>query len=173
MPTGVYKRTEEHKRKLSETQKRIGNKPPLTRYWLGKKNDPRISNENHWHWSKNPSYTAIHKRVIKLFGKPDKCDDCGSIKSRIEWSNVSGKYLLIRSDWKKRCVKCHRKFDNHPFKKGMIGLRNGIKHTEETKQKLREIAKARNQFHGNGGRSILAKDLPTLGFPEVVSPSQK
>lgn len=36
MPTGIYIRTEEHSHRISEGLKKIGHKPPITRYWLGK-----------------------------------------------------------------------------------------------------------------------------------------
>ena len=35
-----YKHTDEAKKNMSDAQKRIGNKPPITRYWKGKKLSP-------------------------------------------------------------------------------------------------------------------------------------
>jgi len=55
-------------------------------------------------------YSAIHSRLIRDWGKADLCDNCNSSKT-VDWANVSGKYLLIRSDWKKLCRKCHIAYD--------------------------------------------------------------
>lgn len=57
------------------------------------------------------SYAAKHIWARNNFGKPDKCDECEEDKKRIEWANISGKFLRDRKDWKKLCVSCHRKFD--------------------------------------------------------------
>lgn len=55
-------------------------------------------------------YIYLHKKVYKLFGKPNTCEECGVTNlygRQIHWANVSGNYLLTRSDWRRLCVKCH------------------------------------------------------------------
>jgi len=58
------------------------------------------------------SYAAKHMWVRYHYGKPEHCDACGSTERRMyHWSNISGKYLRLRSDWQRLCVPCHKKFD--------------------------------------------------------------
>jgi hypothetical protein len=59
-------------------------------------------------------YSAIHKWVYKILGKPDTCEHCGVTQLsgwKIQWANKSGLYLRIASDWLRLCVKCHREYD--------------------------------------------------------------
>lgn len=57
-------------------------------------------------------YRNIHKKAVKLFGKPMQCEDCKrSDLQRFHWANISDKYILERSDWKRLCPKCHSWFD--------------------------------------------------------------
>jgi hypothetical protein len=115
MPTGVYERTPEHRRKLSETHKRIGSKPPRTKYWLGKKGDPRISGENHNQWKgDNVGYPQLHKWARKQFGNPRECWLCGAT-GRIEMANINGVYTKSGGTWAALCVRHHRLLDKHPF----------------------------------------------------------
>ena len=98
--------------------------------------------EDHYLWKGSEvGYSALHSWLVRSFGKPDKCDDCDTIVGRIEWSNISGNYLRKREDWKKRCVPCHRRADNHPFKHGVLGLRKNIPHTKGAKKLMSEAAK--------------------------------
>jgi hypothetical protein len=58
-------------------------------------------------------YAALHEWVRKNFGQPETCEDCktsGLKGKKIHWANVSGRYLRLRRDWKRLCVKCHSKF---------------------------------------------------------------
>lgn len=79
MPSGVYIKTEEHKRKIAETCKRKGLKPPVlwgnknwlgkhrseetkqkisknnSRYWFGRKDKVGLKKEKHWHWKEDRS----------------------------------------------------------------------------------------------------------------------
>lgn len=58
------------------------------------------------------SYGTLHTRVKELFGKPSKCENCGTTQSKkFEWANLSGEYKLERSDWARLCCVCHRRFD--------------------------------------------------------------
>lgn len=55
-------------------------------------------------------YIYLHKKIYKLLGKPDICEKCGKsglFGRKIHWANISGKYLLIKEDWIRLCVKCH------------------------------------------------------------------
>lgn len=61
-----------------------------------------------------PSYRAIHSWIERQLGKPHRCDECGddSLEHRqYHWANISGEYRRDISDWKRLCVRCHRKMD--------------------------------------------------------------
>lgn len=63
------------------------------------------------------TYRAIHYRIYNLYGKPKKCEECNSEnQKKYEWANLTGKYGLQRSEWKRLCTKCHRKLDEHSKK---------------------------------------------------------
>lgn len=142
MPRGIYIRTEEYRlkmsiskmgshlsdetrKKMSESAKKNGNKPPLTKYWLGKKLYPetkeklsiahkgKYREEDSPHWKKEGiGYGGIHRWVVRQLGKPQKCSKCNTIKyHRYEWANISRKYKRELTDWIRLCVPCHRKYD--------------------------------------------------------------
>jgi hypothetical protein len=78
-----------------------------------------------YNWKGNDaSYEAKHMWVNLHFGKPQKCENCGTSKipnnkkQWFEWSNISGKYIRERYDWKRLCVPCHKKTDEHLILKG-------------------------------------------------------
>lgn len=74
------------------------------------------SNNSKWKGDK-VEYQALHQWIRKHFGSPTVCEDCGAsnLKGRkIHWANKSGKYLRVRSDWKRICVKCHHAFSKKP-----------------------------------------------------------
>ena len=56
--------------------------------------------------SKNPmwkgnqaGYWSKHERIYVRFGKPKKCEDCGTeTAKRYEWANLSGQNKTDRSD---------------------------------------------------------------------------
>ncbi len=56
------------------------------------------------------TYAGLHRWISKCLGKAETCSDCGSEK-RVQWANVSKKYLQELKDWKELCAVCHRKFD--------------------------------------------------------------
>jgi hypothetical protein len=59
-------------------------------------------------------YIYLHKKIYKLFGQPSICEKCGKAElsgRQIHWANISGNYLLERSDWLRLCVKCHWTMD--------------------------------------------------------------
>ncbi len=75
-------------------------------------------------WKKNESYSALHGRVYRKHGKPQKCIHCGSTK-KVQWANKSNKYIDV-DDFISLCHSCHRKYDNKmngivPWNKGLTG----------------------------------------------------
>ena len=74
----------------------------------------KISGKNNGHWKgENASYSSKHKWVTNHFGKPKKCEHCGTTTAKkFEWANISQLYKRIRKDWIRLCTKCHQKQDN-------------------------------------------------------------
>lgn len=66
------------------------------------------------------SYNVIHRWLSHWYGRPSKCEICGTTKSKkFEWANISGKYIRDRADFKRVCISCHRVMDRKPTcKKG-------------------------------------------------------
>lgn len=64
-------------------------------------------------WKGNKAgYAALHYRVTKARGKPNKCEICGNIYAKsFEWANLNGNFEDI-NDYKRMCGSCHAKFDN-------------------------------------------------------------
>lgn len=60
----------------------------------------------------NATYWAIHRRIIRKFGKASEhgCKLCNS-KEHIDWANVDHKYTMELKKWIPLCKKCHRKYD--------------------------------------------------------------
>lgn len=89
--------------KMSETQKRIGNRPPS------------FENEKHPMWKEEGvSYAGLHMWVRRHFGSPMVCEHCGLVaktKYNIHWANTDHKYTREREKWIRLCVSCHRKYD--------------------------------------------------------------
>lgn len=57
-------------------------------------------------------YSTKHMWLRGRYGCPKKCEECGTeVSKKFEWANLSGKYKRDRSDWKRLCIKCHRKLD--------------------------------------------------------------
>lgn len=100
-------RTEEVKQKIRETKKIKGDIYNIPK------------GELHWNWSgDNVSYSAVHRWILKYYGKPNKCEKCGienliakNGQNKIHWSNISGEYKRNRNDWEKLCISCHFKKD--------------------------------------------------------------
>ena len=72
--------------------------------------------ENNWNWKgEDAGYQAKHRWVRAHYGKPDTCENCGKNNlsgNFINWANISGKYLRIRSDWQRLCKSCHKRYDD-------------------------------------------------------------
>lgn len=57
-------------------------------------------------------YTALHQWLYLHFGKPKKCDQCGTENAKkFEWANISKKYKRDRTDWMRLCASCHDIYD--------------------------------------------------------------
>ena len=62
-------------------------------------------------------YESKHERIYVRFGRPRKCERCGTeTAKKYEWANLSGNFLDDRTDWIRLCTSCHRLFDGHGFK---------------------------------------------------------
>jgi len=72
------------------------------------------ANERHPQWKgNNASYQAIHQWMSRHFGKPSRCEMCGTMEAKkFEWANLDGKYTRNRDDWMRLCSKCHHKLDD-------------------------------------------------------------
>ena len=79
----------------------------------------RFTQENHPLWKgEKVSYSGIHKWMVKNFGNPNQCEDCGMIGERgfngkwnIEWANISKEYRRDKNDFRGLCKTCHGIFD--------------------------------------------------------------
>lgn len=60
-----------------------------------------------------PTYRGIHQWIVWKFGQPDQCEKCKVIGFGrfMHWANRSGRYLRIRSDWRRLCRPCHFAYD--------------------------------------------------------------
>jgi len=92
--------------------------------------------KDHPNWKgDNVGYAGIHKWIKTQIGKPKKCEDCRSTTAKkYEWANISGKYKRSVDDWKRLCVKCHRRFDKHLTPKGIDRA-----HTKLNEKKVKKI----------------------------------
>ena len=61
----------------------------------------------------NADYATFHRRVEIKFGKPKRCDVCGTTDHNklYDWANLTKNYHDL-SDYKRMCRSCHRKYDN-------------------------------------------------------------
>lgn len=71
-----------------------------------------MKGQDHPHWQNNPSYSAIHKWIVRNFGRANYCsnDECHKAK-RYDWANISGEYKRDINDWRQLCRSCHTKLD--------------------------------------------------------------
>jgi hypothetical protein len=57
-------------------------------------------------------YSAKHKWIKDKLGNPNYCEHCKKTDKKLyHWSNISGKYKKIVSDWQRLCVSCHTRYD--------------------------------------------------------------
>jgi hypothetical protein len=152
MPTGVYIRTEEYKKKMSIAKTKhftckvedCGNKHRSKGYCLMhytrlyKHGNPFMvkkfsGGENSYNWKGDDvGLSALHRWVCRYLGKPKLCAKCGTTTAkRYEWSNISGEYKRDLTDWQRLCVRCHRKYDGHDKKSVETRRKNKLKKDKE------------------------------------------
>lgn len=58
-------------------------------------------------------YDNVHAWIRYHYGKPQKCDVCGTTDSskRYEWSSIDHKYKKDRSFFQRLCSSCHKKHE--------------------------------------------------------------
>ena len=125
MPSGVYKRTEEHKNNMKGARgflkKRVG-------------------------------YHYCHAWLSIHYGKPRICEgtSCnGKTENMIfDWALKKGRTCLRKKEnFLRLCRSCHRKYD------GVIPpSRKGILHTKKTKEKMSESRMGNINGQGNKGK---------------------
>ena len=140
MPTGIYKRTAEHRticskagyaaaasinRKIKEAERHVFFvcigcdeliETTFSRIRLYCTKQCMIEALH------SDSYGVMHNRVRKIYGTPSECEHCGTIKSKkFEWANITGIMEVARQHWRRLCCRCHRRFD--------LGTKNKIEVT--------------------------------------------
>lgn len=78
-----------------------------------RKDNPVLKGEKNNNWrGDDATYKSKHDWVGKAFGKPCKCEQCGTtVAKRYHWSNKDHLYKRIRKDWQRLCAKCHKIYD--------------------------------------------------------------
>lgn len=62
----------------------------------------------------SPLERSAHFWVRQHYGRANHCDfNPSHVSTRYDWSNISGNYTKLRSDWQMLCHSCHYWFD-HP-----------------------------------------------------------
>lgn len=88
-------------------------------FWTGKKRENMIADKNPAWKGEKVGYGPLHRWIIKILGQPNKCEECNATdRIHYQWANISGKYLRELNDWKRLCLKCHKKFDSHLIARG-------------------------------------------------------
>jgi hypothetical protein len=75
-----------------------------------KRNQKGSSNDS---WKGDAAgYSAFHKRIEVLKGRPRKCEQCGTtdIHKNYDWANLTGRYEDPK-DYRRLCRSCHWKMD--------------------------------------------------------------
>lgn len=79
----------------------------------------KIGNKNGMWKGEKAGYQSKHTWVRKHFGQPKRCENCGKdnlTSKKINWANISKKYIRKRWDWVRLCKSCHNKFDRYGMK---------------------------------------------------------
>lgn len=103
-------------------------------------------------------YKYLHVKVSKAFGKPRKCEECGTTEAkRYDWANLGENYgypyVVRREDWRRLCRSCHQKLDADLF----VGKRfAGKKHSSESKSKTSATLKKFWAEHPEKYQQVLA-----------------
>lgn len=112
--------SEETRKKISETLKRKGIKPPPGSH-LGFKHSPeaRLKITLSRIGDKNPSWKgealgvgSIHSWLRRIFGTPKLCEFCKDTKEFCDWALLKDKkYERKRENFMRLCRSCHMKYD--------------------------------------------------------------
>jgi len=119
MPSGIYERTEYHKKIIRDSHKnQIPWNKGIKQPELGLK---RLGKNNPNWKGNNVKIGRIHRRIELKYGKPRYCEHCKRTDKKLyEWSNKDHKYSENIKDWQRLCRGCHTKFDRlskqHPNK---------------------------------------------------------
>lgn len=128
MPTGVYKRTEETKRKMSLSKKgKLSN--AKSKHWkLSEERKKQLSKTNkgdkNGRWKgDDANYHSMHTYLGRNFGKANKCKnrenkclnfECNRKSNKFHWANMKNhNYSHKIEDYMMLCASCHKKFDSH------------------------------------------------------------
>lgn len=109
----------------------------------------------------NICYSRLHHWIKRELGEPQFCVDCGTTTAkRFEWANISGKYKRDINDFKRLCVKCHRKFDRHFYPRGEENSESKLK--EKDVIIIKEMYKTNEYSHRELGK-IFHVNHATIG----------
>jgi hypothetical protein len=106
------KKSPEHIKNMSIGMMGIGH--PHTEEYKIRMSKLAKKGSNHPNWKGNDAkYLTKHIDIYRKYGKANKCENkkCPRICKQYEWSNISGKYLRKRSDYRMLCISCHRRYD--------------------------------------------------------------
>lgn len=114
--------------------------------------------KNKYNWKgENIGMSGLHIWVKRLLGKPNYCEICKRTdKKMYHWSNISGKYRRVLSDWQRLCVKCHSKYDRDKRKSFIVKCK--ICHLKtKTKSSLKQFCskKCSSRFYTKRNKLLL------------------
>ena len=99
-------------------------------------------------------YHAIHKWLIKHFGKANKCENptCEKKSKRYQWTLIKDKkHFHNRTHYRMLCQNCHRQYDdNKQWRNNISRTSLGRRKTLQQKQNISKIMKSKN--YGNRKR---------------------
>lgn len=92
-----------------------GNDKFCSRECNGKFRSINFVDDKHPGWKGSEvGYSGLHRWVAKKLGKPNQCEHCGKIVTKmrhIHWANKSQEYKRDLTDWLRLCAICHIKYD--------------------------------------------------------------
>lgn len=95
--------TQKTRKKMSDTRKRLGIKPPIQ------------TGKNNWNWKGNKvSYRGLHHWIESKLNQLHYCEHCkkSDLPHRhYQWANIDHKYKRNLKDWIRLCAKCHTNYD--------------------------------------------------------------
>ena len=125
--SGIYKRSEDHKKLMSLKLKNRKFKPEtlekMKKAKLGKKQSvEHVKNNvnarmNNGKFKENAKYNAIHEWIRRRKSKTELCEMCNKEKP-YDLANLSGEYKRNVDDFKWLCRKCHYHLDRRIFFNG-------------------------------------------------------